>query len=202
MSQISQANPAMDDSLLIRRTVDGDEQAARQLFEKYQLRTFRLALGLLGDEADAEEVAQDALTYALLNLHRYQPNLSSFSTWLHTITVCRVRDKRRRKLLPSISLTQWLGLGNQVRDHTPGPEAVTIRNETESNLLRALDRLDPKLREAIVLRFYAECSYKEMSEIMGCSLNTARSRLRLALEQLQAQLGEEQVPWAATETLR
>jgi len=192
----------MDDLLLIRRAVGGDERAARQLFEKYQLRTYRLALGLLGDEADAEEVAQDALTYALLNLHRYRPELSSFSTWLHTITVSRARDKRRRKFLPSVSLAQWLGMGNQIRDHSPGPEAAAIRNEIESRLLLALDQLSPKLREAIVLRFYAECSYKEMGEIMGCSLNTARSRLRLAIEQLRAQLGEEQVPWLTTETIR
>ncbi len=195
-------NPAMDDLPLIRRAIEGDERAARQLFEKYQLRTFRLALGLLGDEADAEEVAQDALTYALLNLRLYRPDLSSFSTWLHTITVCRARDKRRRKFLPSISLTQWLGLGNQIRDHTPGPEAVVIHNETEDRLLWALDQLSPKLREAIVLRFYTDCSYKEMSEIMGCSLNTARSRLRLAVDRLRELLGEEQVPWLATETLR
>lgn len=192
----------MDDLSLIRRAVDGDERAARQLFEKYQLRTYRLALGLLGDEADAEEVAQDALTYALLHLRQYRPELSSFSTWLHTITVCRARDKRRRKFLPSISIAQWLSMGNQLRDHTPGPEAVTIRNETEGKLLLALDQLNPVLREAIVLRFYADCSYKEMGEIMGCSVNTARSRLRLAIERLRAQLGEEQVPWLATETIR
>ena len=103
----------MDDAQLVCRAQAGDERAAKLLFELYYLRTFRLALGLLGDEADAEEVAQDALTYALLNIVRYRAELSSFSTWLHTITVSRARDKRRRKLLPSISLAQWLGMGNQ-----------------------------------------------------------------------------------------
>ena len=192
----------MDDLLLIRRAQDGDERAARQLFERYRLRTYRLALGLLGDEADAEEVAQDALTYALLNIRRYKPELSSFSTWLHTITVSRSRDKRRRKILPSISMAQWLGMGNQLRDHAPGPEAHAMRSETEGGLMVALDQLSPKLREAIVLRFYADCTYKEMGEIMNCSLNTARSRLRLAIEKLRAQLGEEQYRWLVTETIR
>jgi len=192
----------MDDVLLIRRARDGDERAARQLFDRYNLRTYRLALGLLGDEADAEEVAQDALTYALLNIHRYKPELSSFSTWLHTITVSRARDKRRRKILPSISMAHWLGMGNQLRDHTPGPEACAMRSETKGGLLVALDQLSPKLREAIVLRFYADCTYKEMGEIMGCSLNTARSRLRLAIEKLRTQLEEEQYRWLATETIR
>jgi len=192
----------MDDAPLIRRAQEGDERAARQLFDAYQLRTYRLALGLLGDSADAEEVAQDALTYALLNIYRYNPLLSSFSTWLHTITVSRARDKRRRKILPSIPLAHWLGLGNQIRDSSPGPEAHYIHQETEDGLLAALNQLSPKLREAIVLRFYADCTYKEMGDIMGCSLNTARSRLRLAIEKLRAYLGEEQVRWLATETIR
>jgi RNA polymerase sigma-70 factor (ECF subfamily) len=192
----------MDEVLLVSHAQNGDERAARQLFDKYQLRTFRLAFGLLGDGEDAEEVAQDALTYALLNIHRYQMELSSFSTWLHTITVSRARDKRRRKILPSIPMAQWLGMGNQIRDHTPGPEADYMRQETEGGLIAALSHLSPKLREAIVLRFYADCTYKEMGEIMGCSLNTARSRLRLAIEKLRAHLGEEQVRWLATETIR
>ncbi len=192
----------MDEVPLIRRAQEGDERSARQIFEAYQLRTFRLALGLLGDPEDAEEVAQDALTYALLNIHRYDATLSSFSTWLHTITVSRARDKRRRKMLPSIPLAQWLGMGNQIRDHTAGPEARYLRREDEHGLTAALNQLSPKLREAIVLRFYADCTYKEMGEIMGCSLNTARSRLRLAIEKLRAALGDEQVRWLATETIR
>lgn len=192
----------MDDVHLVRRAQDGDERAARQLFEMYNLRTYRLALGLLGDEADAEEVAQDALTYALLNITRYKAELSSFSTWLHTITVSRARDKRRRKILPSIPMGQWLGMGNQIRDYTPGPEARAMRQETEGGLVFAMNQLSPKLREAIVLRFYGDCTYKEMGDIMGCSLNTARSRLRLAIEKLRVQLGEEQYRWLATETIR
>jgi RNA polymerase sigma-70 factor, ECF subfamily len=191
-----------DDSLLIRRAQEGDERAARQLFENFQLRSYRLALGLLGDSADAEEVAQDALTYALLNIRRYNAELSSFSTWLHTITVSRARDKRRRKILPSIPLAQWLGMGNQIRDHAAGPEGHFIKQEEEDGLSSALNQLSPKLREAIVLRFYADCTYKEMGDIMGCSLNTARSRLRLAIEKLRAHLGDEQVRWLATETIR
>lgn len=192
----------MDEILLVRRAQEGDERAAQHLFDVFQLRTFRLALGLLGDPADAEEVAQDALTYALLNIHRYNADLSSFSTWLHTITVSRSRDKRRRKILPSIPLAQWLGLGHQISDHTPGPESSYLRQEVESGLLTALNQLSPKLREAIVLRFYADCTYKEMGDIMGCSLNTARSRLRLAIDKLRAQLGEEQVRWLAAESIR
>ncbi len=188
----------MDEVPIIRRAQGGDERAARQLFDTYQTRTYRLALGLLGDGEDAEEVAQDALAYALLNIDRYRAELSSFSTWLHTITVSRARDKRRRKILPSISMALWLAMGNQIRDYQPGPEAHLVQRETEGGLALAVEQLSPKLREAVVLRFYADCTYREMGEIMGCSLNTARSRLRLAVDMLRTRLGDEQVRgWAA-----
>lgn len=65
-----------------------------------------------------------------------------------------------------------------------------------------MNQLSPKLREAVVLRFYADCTYKEMGEIMGCSLNTARSRLRLAIQKLRATLGDETVRWPVAETIR
>ena len=77
-----------------------------------------------------------------------------------------------------------------------------MRHETEGSLVMALNQLSPKLREAVVLRFYGDCTYKEMGEVMGCSLNTARSRLRLAIEKLRTQLGEERYRWLATETIR
>ena len=93
-------------------------------------------------------------------------------------------------------------MGNQIRDHAAGPEGHFIKQEQEDGLSSALNQLSPKLREAIVLRFYADCTYKEMGDIMGCSLNTARSRLRLAIEKLRAHLGDEQVRWLATETIR
>ena len=81
---------------MIERWRDGDERAADLLYNHYRDSTFRLAYGVLGNVEDAEEAAQDALTYALLNVDRYDARRASFSTWLHTITAGPCSGMRAR----------------------------------------------------------------------------------------------------------
>jgi RNA polymerase sigma-70 factor (ECF subfamily) len=89
-----------DLSALIQRWQGGDERAAEAIYNHHREATFRLAYGLLGSVADAEEAAQDALTYALTHINHYTAGRASFATWLHTITVSRCRDRQRRHWLP------------------------------------------------------------------------------------------------------
>ena len=83
-----------DIDALIQRWQAGDQRAAEALYDHHREPVFRLAYVLLGDPADAEEAAQDALTYALVNIARYDPRRGRFTTWLHTITISRCRDRR------------------------------------------------------------------------------------------------------------
>jgi RNA polymerase sigma-70 factor (ECF subfamily) len=191
-----------DVSAWVQRWQAGDERAAELLYNRFRELTFRLAFGLLGDGAQAEEAAQEALTYALLNIKRYDATRAKFSTWLHTITVSRCRDRYRRRRLPSLSLNGWFGRGGDVADTAPGPEKLAMKAETRSQVWQAVQGLDPTLREALVLRYWAGHTYKEIGEILGCPLRTAQSRVRLAFEKLQIEfgglelngLGEETVP--------
>jgi RNA polymerase sigma-70 factor (ECF subfamily) len=174
-----------DVSALIERWQAGDERAAEALYNHHQASVFRLAYGLLGDAADAEEVAQDALTYALVNIRRYDPRRASFATWLHIITVSRSRDRYRRRRLPSLSLTAWFQLGGDVADLEPGPERRAIQVEARSQVWDAVQALSQPLREAVLLRYWAGHTYREMADILGCPLPTAQSRVRLAYKQLR-----------------
>ncbi len=110
-----------DLSALIQRWQGGDERAAEAIYNYHREATFRLAYGLLGNTADAEEAAQDALTYALTHINHYDTQRASFATWLHTITVSRCRDRQRRRWLPTFSLTHWLRLGQDAPDPALGP---------------------------------------------------------------------------------
>jgi len=74
---------------LIEHWRGGDQRAASALYNAYRELTVRLAYGLLGDVKDAEDVTQDALTYALVHTERYDPERASYSTWLHVLTVSR-----------------------------------------------------------------------------------------------------------------
>ncbi len=179
----------MTDTLtLILNWQAGDEHAAETLYNMHRDNLYRLAYGLLGDAEDAEEAAQDALTYALVNIKHYAPERASFATWLHTITVSRCRDRQRRKRLVSFSLSTWLGLGRDIPDPEPGPEFVAIEHERHDALLQALRQLNPVFREALVLRYWAGHTFREIADIMDCPLPTAQSRLRLAYQQLRSVL--------------
>jgi RNA polymerase sigma-70 factor (ECF subfamily) len=177
-----------DIDVLIQRWQTGDERAAEMLFNQYREQVYRLAYGLLGEPADAEEAAQDALSYALLNIRHFDPRRSSFTTWLHTITVSRCRNRYRRKRLTSVSLLTWLEEGHDIADPSATPEHATRRRETHSEVWEAIQRLKPPLREVILLRYWAGHTYQEIADIVGCPVPTAQSRVRLAFDQLRARL--------------
>jgi RNA polymerase sigma-70 factor (ECF subfamily) len=182
-----------DLDVLIRRWQAGDERAAKAIYDQYWASSLGLAYSLLDDLADAEEAAQDALTYALTHIERYDPERARFSTWLHTITVSRCRDRRRRRVLPSLSLVRWLKGGGDVPDPAPSPEQRAIQETTRDEVWEAIETLKPPLREAIVLRHWADYTYREIGDMLGCSTRTAQSRVRLAHQRLKTVLVQNHV---------
>lgn len=173
---------------LIAAAARGDQVACAALYHQFVQPVFRLAYGVLLDQQDAEEVVQDSFAYAFATLHRFDPSRSAFRTWLYTITMSRCRNKRRRKWLPQINLADvidWLPGG----DHHP--ERAVDERGVRDTVLEALRTLSPKLREAIVLRYFDGLSFKEMSDVLGCPQKTAESRVRLAHEALYGMLASQ-----------
>jgi RNA polymerase sigma-70 factor (ECF subfamily) len=188
-----EVKPMPDIEALVQRWQDGDERAAEALYNYYRESTFRLAYGLLGDLADSEEAAQDALSYALVNIHRYDAQRASFSTWLHTIAVSRSRDRHRRRRPLGLSLTNWLDSGGGPPDPAAGPERQTIARESRSRVWDVIQAMSRPLREAIVLRYWAGHTFREMAEILDCPVATAQSRVRLAYKRLRKILGPNEL---------
>jgi RNA polymerase sigma factor (sigma-70 family) len=192
----------MSEHLIQRWLRDGDESAAEALYDAYRVRIYRLAYALLGDGGDAEEVMQDVMVYVLNHLDRYDPQRATLITWLHMITVSRCRDRGRRKRLPRVPLGDWEGEGGGIAAPGTGPEGTAVARESRHELRRALDQLSPKLREAIVLRYWGQHTYQEIGQILGCPLSTAQSRVRLAYERLRELLSPAGVPALEGESLR
>jgi RNA polymerase sigma factor (sigma-70 family) len=182
----------IDTNALVKRWMEGDERAAEALYQHHRDRVFGLAYGLLGDVSEAEEVAQDALTYALLNIRRFDANRASFVTWLNIITVSRCRDRYRRRRFRGVALPDWMSRGKDIPDPGPGPESHLVETEERSQVWRAVRNLSPQLREAILLRYWAGHTYREISEILDCPLRTAQSRVRSAFRELRKVLAPVQ----------
>ena len=185
---------------LIERWRTGDQRAAEAIYNQHREQTFRLAYGLLGNTEEAEEAAQDALTYALLHINDFDAKRSKFTTWLYMITTSRSRDIIRKRRFPTFSLTTWFRNRQGPPDSRPGPEQRATENETRNSVWDAVQDLSPALREATVLRHWGGLTYQEIAEITGCTMKTAQSRVRLAHQELARILYEVDFQRTAEET--
>jgi RNA polymerase sigma-70 factor (ECF subfamily) len=192
----------MSDQFIQRWLDNSDEQAAEALYQTHHKRVYRLAYALLGDAGDAEEVMQDTMVYALTRVKSFDPKRASFTTWLHTITVSRCRDRQRRKRPAYVPLDGHMERANHLENVVASPEEATIARERRHELWKALDQLSPKLREAVVLRYWSGHTYQEMAEILHCPLSTAQSRVRLAYDQLRRLLDSAGLPALGGENLQ
>ena len=173
----------MDDSDLIQHCLTGDSNACADLYQRWCGSVYRLAYGILRQEQDAEEVTQDVFVYALSRLGSFDPSKSAFRTWLYTITISRSRNKLRRKWLPTVEIDEWSE--NETSDETRPPEELSELQAERERVWAALGRLSPKLREAVVLRYFENLTYPEIGQILNCPMKTIQSRVRLAHKELR-----------------
>ncbi|MCC6615754.1 MAG: sigma-70 family RNA polymerase sigma factor [Anaerolineae bacterium] len=171
----------------IAACLSGEQAGYSALYELYAAGVYRLCYNLLLNRDDAEDIAQDAFVYAFKNLRRYDPSKAAFKTWLYTIAICRCRNLYRRNRVPLLDIATLL--------HNPltapkgeSPEAAYAHSDARATLQKALSRLQPRLREAIVLRYGHGLTYREIAEVMECPAKTAESRVRLATEALGGML--------------
>jgi RNA polymerase sigma-70 factor (ECF subfamily) len=174
----------VDTTLLIRLSREGDARAIETLIHAYESRLYRLALSMLDDPAEADEATQDAFITAIRRLSSYRGE-ASFATWLYAITlnVCRgrLRQRRARERLAQI----WQALRFADKSVEPHTEQIAIARETDRAVWQALQRLNDKQREVVILRYYHDLKLDDIAHLTGVSERTARTWLQQAHEQLR-----------------
>jgi RNA polymerase sigma-70 factor (ECF subfamily) len=172
---------------LIAACIEGDETAIAQLVQEHQLGVFRLALSMLGDPGEANEITQDTFIAALGALPSYQES-STFKAWLFKIALNLGRSRlRKRKALERLQHT--LKILFQVQSQRlPTLEEAIINHEKDAMLWKALEKLGEKHRLPIVLRYYHDFSIGEIAEILKVKEGTVHSRLSIARERLRLEL--------------
>ncbi len=149
------------------------------LLAAYAVRAHAAALGFLGDEQEAREVAQEALLRAFRARDRYD-RTRPFYPWLRRIVrnIC-VDRVRRRRVVPGLE-------AERVPDPGIGPEAALDLERGIASMRAALEMLSPPHREIIVLRHFEELSYAEIAQVLGVAEGTVMSRLYRARKALAA----------------
>jgi RNA polymerase sigma-70 factor (ECF subfamily) len=181
--------PAGTEASLIARAQAGDVAAFERLSSAYADRLFMLLLRLLGDRAEAEDVAQEVMLRAWQGITRFRGQ-SSYFTWLYRIAVNeakRAMEKRgRRPAGVSIGADELQLPDSPLLD----PSRQAENNELRQALARALAGLPPDLRMAIVLRDVEGLSTQEAAQIVGISQAAFKSRLHQARLRVRAAIGD------------
>jgi RNA polymerase sigma-70 factor, ECF subfamily len=171
---------------LIRRVCGGEPEAFEELVRPFERLVYLTAISILRNQADAEEVAQDAVLKAFSKLSSFRGECK-FSTWLVQITYNEARmrlRKDRRHLYESLDEQQKDPEGDywprDFADWRPIPSESLEEDETRQALQDAINSLSPTYREIVVLRDVQNLSIKDAATILGLSEATVKTRLRRA----------------------
>jgi RNA polymerase sigma-70 factor (ECF subfamily) len=190
-------NDTTDEALMIRFQ-SGDRSAFTLLVRKHQTPLYNFAMRQLRSGPAAEEVVQDAFVRVVQNAADFKHE-ARFSTWLYTITRNLCIDQMRKRALrrhPSLDEPKRAEegegptLGEQTADSRANVERSAVSVEIRERVLAAVEELPDEQREVFLMREVSNLPFKEIAEIVGVPENTVKSRMRYALERLQAALSE------------
>jgi RNA polymerase sigma-70 factor (ECF subfamily) len=195
----SSALEARYDAALVQRANAGDETAFVEIMSRYRGKIFNVALGLLRNRADAEEITQDTFVRAYRGLARFRGD-SSLATWLHHIAVNLARNRYwyffRRRRQDSLSLDYCVGetgegtFADLIAADASDPAQERARSEFAELVAACMEKLDPKHREVLNMRNVLSLPYDEIAKTLGINVGTVKSRIARARESLRERLGE------------
>jgi RNA polymerase sigma-70 factor, ECF subfamily len=195
---VSSASAETSDEGLMIRFQSGDRSAFASLVRRHQGALFNFALRHLRSSPAAEEVVQDAFLRVVQNATEFKHE-ARFSTWLYTIARNLCIDHMRKSALrrhPSLDEPQRAqegegrSLGEQTADKNANVERAAVSVEMRGRVMAAIEALPDEQREVFLMREVSNLPFKEIAEIVGVPENTVKSRMRYALERLQAALSE------------
>jgi RNA polymerase sigma-70 factor (ECF subfamily) len=181
------------DLLLVQRVQRGDKKAFDLLVSKYQRKLMRLVSRLVHDQAEAEDVVQEAFIKAYRALPQFRGD-AAFYTWLYRIGINAAKNylATQKSRAPTstdndIEDAETFDDADHLRDNNT-PESALATKQIAATVNLAMEGLTEELRTAITLREIESLSYEEIAEVMGCPIGTVRSRIFRAREAIAAKL--------------
>ena len=180
----------MDDAQLVaslvRRCVAGDAAAWEEIVLHFNRRIYNICYRFTGSSDDAQDLTQEVFIKVYRTISSYDLEKGSFQTWVTTMTRNLLVDHFRKSKLdrasdsleePTTAEGDSLSLSDQIQDLGPSPDQRLLTRETQELVQKALHKLSPELREAVILRDLQDMDYREIAVSLKVPEGTVKSRI-------------------------
>lgn len=183
------SDKAQQDFYLVEAARRGDQKAYAELLGKYRDTIYFMLLKMVSNPSDAEDLTIEAFGKAFKNIDQYTPNYA-FSTWLFKIATNNCIDFMRKRRGSTVSLDHSIDPSNghspssSIQADTPDPEANLINQQKVKLMREVVNKLKPRYRTLVEMRYFNEFSYEEIAEELDLPIGTVKAQLFRARELL------------------
>jgi RNA polymerase sigma-70 factor (ECF subfamily) len=182
------------DAQLVQQCLQGDGSAWEELVRRHTRRIFNICYRFTGNRTEAEDLTQDAFLRVYRTLASYRSAHGGFATWMTSVTRNLLIDHYRRTKRDRItdSLDDAMPVVENKESLGRQPDQQALLGELSGQVQRALTRLSPELREAVVLRDLQQLEYGEIQQVLAVPEGTVKSRInrgRIELARILQQMG-------------
>ena len=191
VSQLSQRT----DRELINNYLEGSDKSFEVLLNRHREKIFTSIYLFTKDRDQAEDIFQDVFIKIIDTLRRGKYNHEGkFLQWALRISYNMCVDNfRRSKRKTKVSATETFDIFDVLESKDDNMETRMIKNQTNDKLKYLVDQLPEEQREVVILRHYADMSFKEISQLTRVSINTALGRMRYALINMRKMVGDKEI---------
>ncbi len=181
-----------DDSALVKAYQQGNEKGLEELVTRHRQRIYAYILTRVHDKDLAEDLFQDAFIKVIKTLKRGRYNEEGkFLPWVLRISHNLIIDHfRRNKRMPMMETTEDFDIFDVISDAGLSAENQIIKDQIVQDVRKLIQQLPAEQKEVLIMRHYAEMSFKDIAEQTGVSINTALGRMRYALINLRKLIEE------------
>ncbi len=159
---------------IVNAACDGDEDAYAEIVNTLQVPVYNLCYRMLYNDGEAEEAAQESFWRAWSAIEKYD-RARPFSTWIMSIAAHYCIDRKRKKQVDKVEITEEME--ELLPDSTPNPEHEVVRLEREAQVHRILSGLNEVDRAMVIMAYWNEMSMKDIAEAVNMTESAVKSRL-------------------------
>jgi RNA polymerase sigma-70 factor (ECF subfamily) len=184
----------MDERSLIEGMARGDRAAFREFVEQYKKKVYYLALDMVGNAVDAEDISQEVFLKVFRSFATFRKD-AKLGSWLYRVTYnASIDHLRRKEFVPEpvgddVLESRSRDSAGLLHGGTVDPAAAVESSQLQARIARALEKVSPQEKAVFLLRHYDDLMLKDIASSLGLSIGSVKSYLFRAVRKLQKELG-------------